>query len=71
MRLPVGTTDLRSLVNRGRRSGLNTSELYRALASRFPHAGDAPGGVDANGFVPELDPKSRATFKPGQSRQAG
>jgi hypothetical protein len=71
MHLPVRSTDLRSLVDRGRRSGLNTGELYRALASRLPHAGGVPGRVDANGFVPVLDPHSRASFQPGQSRPPG
>jgi hypothetical protein len=69
MHLPVSTTDLRSLVDRGRRSGLHTGELYRALASRLPRAGEVPGRVDANGFVPVLDPQSHPSFKPDLNRR--
>ncbi len=68
MHLPVGGSDVRGLVDRGRRSGLNTRELYQALSSRQPGTGDQPGRLDANGFVPVMDVMDRthASFRPGQ-----
>lgn len=68
MHLPSRSRDLRSLVDRGRRSGLKTSELYQALSSRLPVAGDGQGQVDANGFIRVLGPQTQ-TFKPGEARQ--
>jgi hypothetical protein len=58
-------TDYRRLVDRGRKSGLKTSEMYSALASRPPAAGDpATGEADGNGFVPALDQQGHPVFKP-------
>lgn len=70
MHHPVRHSDLRALINRGRRSGLNTAELYQALSGRRPQSGDQPGQVDANGFVPVMD-QSHASFKTGEVRSAG
>jgi hypothetical protein len=44
--------DYRTLITLGRKAGLQTSELYRALAARRPEAGDqVPGQADGNGFI--------------------
>ncbi|HLJ92862.1 MAG TPA: hypothetical protein VKU02_06685 [Gemmataceae bacterium] len=44
--------DYRTLINLGRKAGLQTSELYQALAARRPEAGDrVPGQADSNGFI--------------------
>jgi hypothetical protein len=57
--------DYRTLVDRGRKSGLRTTEIYSALASRPPAAGDPiTGQADSNGFVPALDPQGHHVFKP-------
>lgn len=57
--------DHRMLVDRGRRSGLQTHELYQALSStlafdRAPY----PGNVDGNGFVQQCNDRGRSTFQP-------
>ena len=44
-------TDYLRLIDRGRKAGLGTSELYAALKSRRPEVGDHPGQSDSNGFV--------------------
>ena len=44
--------DYRTLITLGRKAGLQTSELYRALSARRPEAGDGnPGQADSNGFI--------------------
>jgi hypothetical protein len=58
-------TDYRTLVDRGRKSGLRTTEMYPALASRPPAVGDpTTGQADGNGFVPALDQQGHQVFKP-------
>ena len=45
-------SDYRTLIARGRKAGLNTGELYAALASRPSEAADQqPGQSDGNGYV--------------------
>jgi hypothetical protein len=64
-------SDYRTLINRGRKSGLKTSELYSALASQPPVAGDlVNGGTDGNGFAPVFDPNGHAIFKPQENPQS-
>ena len=63
-------TDIRRLVDRGRKSGLRTTEMYRALASRPPAAGDpTTGQADGNGFVPALDQQGHHVFKPQDNQE--
>ena len=58
-------TDYRTLVDRGRKSGLRTTEMYPALASRPPAAGDpTTGQADSNGFVPSLAQQGHHVCKP-------
>lgn len=66
MHSPLRGSDVRGLVDRGRRSGLNTREIYQALSSRQPRGDDQPGQVDANGFIPVVE-QAHANFKPGQA----
>jgi hypothetical protein len=57
-------TDHRTLLNRGRKAGLSTAELYMALASRQPQAGDVRGdAIDSNGMIVRLDAAGHALFQ--------
>jgi hypothetical protein len=47
----MSRTDYQRLIDRGRKAGLGTSELYAAMGSRRPEASDHPGQSDGNGFV--------------------
>jgi hypothetical protein len=58
-------SDYRTLINRGRKAGLNTSELYSALAGRRPTTQDLEaGGRDGNGFATGLNAAGQQTFEP-------
>ncbi|MBY0523256.1 MAG: hypothetical protein K2R98_07650 [Gemmataceae bacterium] len=64
--------DYRTLIDRGRKSGLGTSELYRALATRRPEAGDQHlGQTDGNGFVSDYGLNGRRVYHPTQGRPNG
>lgn len=55
----------RTLINWGRKAGLRTSELYTALATRRPEAGDQAGGqADGNGFVSDYGEKGQRVYRP-------
>jgi hypothetical protein len=58
------------MLDRGRKAGLGTTELYQALASR-PHAvGDmAPGQTDCNGFITQIDANGQRTYVPPAPRE--
>jgi hypothetical protein len=56
-----------ALVDRGRKAGLSTGELYPALASRPPETGHRSGRPcppDGNGFVVELDADGHPVCRP-------
>ncbi len=53
-----------TLVNRGRKAGLGTGELYRALASRAPEAGERPEQGDGNGYISGLAANGRRVYRP-------
>jgi len=58
-------TDFRTLIDRGRKAGLRTFELYSAMASRRPETGDHDGGqTDVNGFVSEVGLNGQRVFRP-------
>ena len=59
-------TDYRTLIDRGRRAGLGTADLYNAIAAaRRPEAGDRfAGGTDGNGFVSAFDRQQRVVYRP-------
>jgi hypothetical protein len=58
-------TDNRTLINRGRKAGLRTTELYRALASRQREGVDPAGPRgDCNGYVPTYNQDGQCTYRP-------
>jgi hypothetical protein len=57
-------TDYRTLINRGRKAGLCTSELYRAMAGQRPEDTHALGQTDGNGFVPTYTPQGQRVYQP-------
>jgi hypothetical protein len=65
----MSRTDYRTLIDRGRKAGLRTSELCSAMASRPPEAGDSSRGrADGNGFVWAYTPDGRRVYQPAASR---
>jgi hypothetical protein len=54
-----------TLINRGRKAGLGTGELYTALSTR-PSEGvdEAPGQVDGNGFVSTYNLQGKRVYRP-------
>ncbi len=65
------TTHYHTLIARGRKAGLNTRELYSAIAS-VPVAGVARslGQSDGNGYVSSLTQQGQHVYRPieGQPR---
>lgn len=62
-------TDYRTLVDRGRKAGLRTSELYQALSSRPPQVGDTmQQQADGNGYIGRVNAQGRSVFQPTRSR---
>jgi hypothetical protein len=61
----MGHTDYRTLINRGRKAGLNTSELYSAMTS-CSTAGTVQfqGHSDGNGFVSSYNQQGRRVYHP-------
>ncbi len=61
--------DHRNLIDRGRKAGLTTSELYRAMGVRpVEEADHGPGQNDSNGFVVSYDQHGHPVYHP---RDAG
>ncbi len=61
---------IRRMLDRGRKAGLGTAELYRALASRPAPVGDAgPGQSDCNGYVSQVSANGQRTFEAGRRRE--
>ena len=61
-------TDLQRLLDKGRKAGLGTSELYRALGSRRPEVGDPLRQTDGNGFISGYSANGQRYFRPIGSR---
>jgi hypothetical protein len=58
-------SDYRSLIDRGRKAGLRTSELYRAILSRRPEGTEPAGGrADCNGFTTCFDQNGQRIYRP-------
>jgi hypothetical protein len=57
-------TDHRTLINRGRKAGLGTSELYRAIAAQRSEGGQALGQSDENGFVSSYNHQGQRVYQP-------
>lgn len=59
------TTDYQTLLNRGRKAGLNTRELYSAMAALHVDGGDrAPGQADSNGFIASVTQAGHRVYRP-------
>ncbi len=57
--------DYRTLIDRGRKAGLQTAELYHAMSSLRSAAGSRyPGQADGNGFVSVYDGQGQCVFRP-------
>ena len=54
-----------TLIDRGRKAGLGTRELYTAMSTR-PSEGvdEAPGQVDGNGFVSTYNQQGKRVYRP-------
>ena len=62
-------TDYRTLVDRGRKAGLRTSELYVALSTRAPEANDPGNGrSDGNGYVSGRSQTGHLVYHPLDGR---
>ena len=66
----MSRSDYRTLLNHGRKAGLSTRELYNALASRPPEAGDNRGQADGNGLVIDYMQAGRRNYRPMNGRPA-
>ncbi len=55
----------RHLLDQGRKAGLTTSELYSALSTRPPEAGEfADRQTDSNGFIPTVNQRGQTSYHP-------
>ncbi len=63
------STDPRTLINRGRKAGLTTRELYSALGHRPGEGSDHGGQTDTNGFVSSLDQYGNRVYRPLSSKR--
>ncbi len=61
----------RTMIDRGRKAGLQTVDLYRALAGRSGGPDGRDGGqADQNGFVAAFNAAGRLEYRPaGRDRQ--
>jgi hypothetical protein len=58
-------THYQTLINRGRKAGLTTRELYSAMAGRpIEGADDLLGRADCNGYVPSISPQGHRIYRP-------
>ena len=61
----MSRSDYRTLINRGRKAGLCTTELYQAMAARPPEAMEQNHGqADGNGFVGGYDRGGHRVYRP-------
>jgi hypothetical protein len=59
------TANYQTLINRGRKAGLNTRDLYSAMASLVVEGSDqAPGRADGNGFVASVTQQGQRVYRP-------
>ena len=56
--------DYQRLIDRGRKAGLGTTELYRAMMARRPEAGDHLGQADGNGFTSGYGINGQRIYRP-------
>jgi len=63
--------DYRTLIDRGRKAGLGTSEMYRALATLRPQSGEhVPEEADGNGFIPGYGQNGQRVYRPSSGRSS-
>jgi hypothetical protein len=61
----MSRSDYRTLIDRGRKAGLRTSELYQAMATRPPEASEQNfGQADSNGYVSSYDQGGHLVYRP-------
>jgi hypothetical protein len=60
----MSRTDYRTLIDRGRKAGLGTSELYRAIAGQRGDDHQGPGQTDGNGFVASVTQSGQRVYQP-------
>jgi hypothetical protein len=60
----MSRTDYHTMINRGRKAGLGTSELYRAIAASRSDGSQGVGQTDGNGFVPVYNQKGQRVYQP-------
>jgi hypothetical protein len=62
--------NIQRLLDRGRKAGLNTRELYSAMSAQAAEAALTQGQSDSNGYVSGYDGAGRPVFRPivGNSR---
>jgi hypothetical protein len=61
----MSRTDYRTLLDRGRKAGLSTSELYGAMMGTRHEGNDrALGQADSNGFVSSFDQHGHRVYRP-------
>jgi len=57
-------SDYSTLVNRGRKAGLSTREIYSALSTRPAEVNDRIGQSDGNGFVSGFNQQGQRVYRP-------
>jgi hypothetical protein len=58
-------TDYRTLLNRGRKAGLTTAEIYSAMSARPSEGGDpVHGEADSNGFIRNYNQDGKRIYRP-------
>lgn len=61
----MSRSDYRTLLDHGRKAGLNTREMYSALASRPPEGHDLNNGqTDGNGYVSDYNRDGQRVYRP-------
>jgi len=57
-------SDYRTLIDRGRKAGLRTTEIYGALSGHRPSVQDLESGGDSNGFKATFDAAGHQVYQP-------
>lgn len=67
----MSRSDINKLIERGRKAGLSTQELYTALSARPPEAAEqGPGVSDGNGYVAEYNEQGQRVYHPANDKDA-
>ena len=61
----MSRSDYRTLLDHGRKAGLNTAELYSAMSTRAPEATESePGHSDSNGYTAGVNSTGQRVYRP-------